>query len=50
MSSVIRKLTFEEIVLIAGGGSTEPDSTFVPLSWPPALQPIPTAPVFYTPD
>jgi hypothetical protein len=50
MSSVIRKLTVEEIVLIAGSGPTEPDSTFVPPSWPPVFQPTPTTPAFYLPD
>ena len=50
MSSPIRILTVEEIVLIAGGGSTEPDSTFVIPSWPPVFQPTPTTLAYYLPD
>lgn len=50
MSTTLRKLITEEIILIAGGGSTEPDSTFVIPSWPPTFQPTPNVPVFYLPD
>jgi hypothetical protein len=50
MNILLRTLTTEEALLIAGGGPTEPDSTFVIPSWPPVFQPTPNVPGFYVPD